>query len=99
MERNLVFDTGEKGKLSPILPSEEPMVTTSKKPLSTPQVTPPVPSVPVCNTLSQQGGKSQIQEIIESSPEQDFKDLQPSQEVTTDPTDPTPVRRSERICL
>ena len=99
MERNIVFDTGEKFKLSPILPSEEPMVTSPKKLLSMPQVTPPVPSILVHDSLSQQCGEGQIQEIIESSPEQDFIDLQLSQKVTSDPSKPTPIRRSERIHL
>ena len=64
-----------------------------------PQIVPPVPSIPICNLLSHQGGKGQIQEIIESSPEQDFIDLQPSQDITNDSTELVPIRRNERIHL
>ena len=52
------FDIGEKVKLSLILPSEEPMVTISKKPLLMPQITPPVPSIPMHDSFSRQGGES-----------------------------------------
>ena len=58
-----------------------------------------MPQLPACNLLSQLGGVSQLEEIIESTPEQDFEDLQLSQQGTSGPGEPIPIRRSERICL
>ena len=57
VERNVVFNTGEKVKLPPISPSDEPKVPTSKKQMMTPLITLPAPSIPVCDLLSQPSGK------------------------------------------
>ena len=53
MERKLIFNTGEKVKLPPIVPSEEPKVPMSKKMMITPSIVPPAPSIPAHNSLSQ----------------------------------------------
>ena len=58
VERNIIFDTGEKVKLSPISSSEEPTVSPSKKPTILPPI---VPSIPVHDFLSQPSGKGQIE--------------------------------------
>ena len=52
MERNLIFDTEEKIKLPPILPSEEPKVSMSKKTMMTPSIVPLVPSITAYDSLS-----------------------------------------------
>ena len=57
VERNVIFDIREKVKLSPISPSEEPKVPTSKKLTIVPPIVPSVPSAPAHDLLSQQGGK------------------------------------------
>ena len=64
-----------------------------------PPIVPSVPSAPVCNLLSQQDGKGQIEEIIELGPEQELEDLQPSQRPIIGPSEQAQPRRSERIHL
>ena len=72
---------------------------TSRKTSTSPSVSPPIPSSPMCGSLSQPSGEGRIQEIIESSPKQDLLDLQPNQRPTSGPSDQVPPRRSERVCL
>ena len=98
VERNLIFNRGDKLKLSPILPYEESTDGTSRKTSITPSVVPQIPSSPMHGLLSQSSGKGRIQEI-NSSPKHDLLDLQPSQERTIGPSKQVPPRRSERICL
>ena len=97
--RNIIFDTREKVKLSPISSSEEPTVSTSKKPMILPPIVLSVPSIPACNLLSQPSGEGRIKEIIKPSPDQEIEDLQPSQRPAIDPSEQGQPRRSERICL
>ena len=52
MERNVIFDTGEKVKLPPTSPSDEPNVPMSKKLMTVPPNVPSVPSAPACDMLS-----------------------------------------------
>ena len=95
----MIFDTGENVKLSPISPSEEPKVPTSKKLRIVPPIVPSVPSALVCDLLSHQDGKGQIKVIIESDPEHELEDLQLSQRPIVGPSEQTQPRRSEQICL
>ena len=74
VERNLIFDIGEKVKISPISPSDEPKVPMSKKPMIVPSIAPSVPSTPACNFLSQPSGKDGVEEIIKPSPEHELCD-------------------------
>ena len=99
MERNLIFNRGEKVKLSPTLPSDEPRVSTSKKPTVVPPIVSQVPSTPVHDSFSQPSGKGQIKEIIEPSPEHKLEDLQPSQIPTIGPGEQAHPRRSKSIRL
>ena len=99
VERNVIFDTGEKVNLSPTSPSDEPKVSTSKKPTIVPPIVPSVPSTPVRDSLSQPSGEGQIKDIIEPGPEQELEDLQPSQRPTIGPSEQTQPRRSKRIHL
>ena len=99
VKRNLIFDKGDKSKLSPILPYEESTDGTSRKMSISPSVAPQVPSSPMCGSLSQPSGKGRIQEIIDPSPKHDLLDLQLSQEPTSGPSEQVPPRRSDRIHL
>ena len=99
MERNLIFNRGEKVKLSPTLPSDEPRVPTSKKPTVVPPIVPHVPSTPAHDLLSQPSGEGRIEEIIEPSPEHKLEDLQPSQRPTIGPSEQAQPRRSKIIHL
>ena len=76
---------GRKIKLSPITPSEDPITGMSRKPSTVPSTVPPIPSTPVCDSLSQPSSESRIPEVIKSSPEKDFIDLQPSQRHISSP--------------
>ena len=60
---------------------------------------PSVPPIPARDSLSQPSGEGQIKEIIETGPDQDIEDLQPSQETVIGPSDQVQPRRSERIHL
>ena len=95
----MIFNIREKIKLSPTSPSEEPKVSTSKKLMIVPPIVPSVPSIPMCDLLSQPNGEGQIKEIIEPGPDQELEDLQPSQKPTIGPSEQAQPRRSERICL
>ena len=91
---------GEKVKISSISSSEEPTVSTSKKPIIVPPLVPSVPSIPVRNSLSQPSGEGCIEEIIEpTSLDQEIEYLQPDQRPTIGPSEQAQPRRSERICL
>ena len=79
VEWNIIFDTGEQVKLSPTPLTNESKVATTKKLMVVPPIVPQIPSIPMCNTLSQQGGKGQIEEIIKPGPKEELEDLQPSQ--------------------
>ena len=65
----------------------------------TPPIVPPVPSTPVCDSLSQPSGEGQIEEIIEPDPEQKLEDLQASQRPIIGPSEEAQQRRSEKIHL
>ena len=99
VERNIIFDTEERLKLSPILPSEDQKVSITKRAQSVPQKPFQAPPMPAGNLLSQPSREGWIEEIDESTPEQDFEDLQPSQGSTGSPNEPIPLRRSEKIRL
>ena len=103
VERNLIFNEGDKSKLSPILPYEESTDGTSRKlsiaPSFAPSFAPQIPSSPTCSSLSQLSGEGQTQEINDSSHKQDLLDLQLSQEPTSGPSEQVPSRRIERIHL
>ena len=64
-----------------------------------PPIVPQIPSVPARDSLSQQDGEGRIEEIIESGPEHELEDLQPSQRPIIGPGEQAQPRRSERICL
>ena len=78
---------------------KNPRIICLKKQLTTPPIVPPVPSILVHDSLSQSSGEGQIQEIIESSPEQNLLDLQPSQRLISGPSEQVPPRKGERIHL
>ena len=99
VERNIIFDTGEKVKLLPIFTTEKQMVSIQKKLTIISPNAPSVPLIPAHDLLSQPSGKGQIEEIIEPSPDQEIEDLQPSQRPTIGPSEQAQPRRSERICL
>ena len=80
VERNIIFDTGDKVKLSPISTTEKQTVSTSKKLNTMSPNVPSVPLIPACDLLSQPSGEGRIEEIIETGPDHDIEDLQPSQE-------------------
>ena len=94
-----MFDTGDKVKLSPISTSEKQMVSTSKKPSIMSPIVPSVPLIPVRDSLSQPSGEGRIEEIIETGPDHDIEDLQPSQKPIIGPGNQAQLRRSERIHL
>ena len=58
-----------------------------------------IPSIPVHDPLSQQGGEGRIEEIIEPGPEHELEDLQPSQRPTIGLSEQAQPRRSKRIRL
>ena len=89
----------EKPKLSLIIPSDDPKVSTSKWMQNLSQKTILTPQLPAHDLLSQPSEEGWIEEIDDSTPEKDFKDLQPNQQGTGGPSEPILVRRSERICL
>ena len=64
-----------------------------------PPIVPQIPSIPVCNSLSQQDGKGRIEEIIKPGPEHELEDLQPSQRPIIGPSEQAQPRRSEGFCL
>ena len=99
VERNIIFDTGEQVKLSPTPLTDESKAPMTKKPTVVPPIVPQIPSVPACDLLSQQDGKGQIDEIIESGPEHELEDLQLSQRPILGPGEQAQPRRSERIHL
>ena len=74
VERNVIFNTREKVKLSPNYLLHHHLkilkVSMSKKPTIVPPIVLSVPSTPVCISLSQPSGKGRIEEIIEPGPEQ-----------------------------
>ena len=80
VERNIIFNTGDKVKLPPISTTEKQTVSTQKKPTMMSPNVPSVPLIPARDSLSQPSGEGQIEEIIELSPDHEIEDLQPSQE-------------------
>ena len=90
---------GEKLKLSPIIPSDYPKVSTSKGMQNLSQKTILTPQLPMHNLLGQPSKDGQIKEIDDLTSEKDFEDLQQNQQGTGGPSEPISVRRSERICL
>ena len=99
VERNIVFNTGEKVKLPPTSPSDESKVPMSKKLTITPPIVPSIPSTPGCDLLSQPSGKGWIEEIIEPGPEQELEDIQLSQRPIIGSSEQAQPRRSKRIHL
>ena len=99
VKRNMIFNKGDKSKLSPISPYEESTDGTSGKMSIATSVVPQILSSPMHSSLSQPSGEGWIQEIIESSPKQDLLDLQLSQKPTSGPSEQVTPRRSERIHL
>ena len=71
----MIFNTGEKVKLSPTSPSEEAKVYTSKKTNSCAFYCAISPIYSCTRLISQPSGKGQIEEIIEPSPDQELEDL------------------------
>ena len=67
----------------------------TKKPMVVPPIVPKIPSVPACDSLSQQDGEGRIKEIIESDPEHELEDLQQSQRPIIGPGEQAQPRRSE----
>ena len=57
LEWNIIFDTGEQVKLSPTPLTDKSKVPTTKKSTVVPPTVPQIPSIPVCNLLSQQDGE------------------------------------------
>ena len=57
VERNVVFDMGDKVKLPPISTTEKQSVSTPNKPSIMSPNAPSVPLIPACNSLSQPSGK------------------------------------------
>ena len=71
----------------------------TKKATVVPPIVPQIPSVPACDSLSQQDGEGRIDEIIEPGPKHELEDLQPSQRPIIGPGEQAQPRRSERIRL
>ena len=61
VERNVIFDTGDKVKLSPISTTEKKTVSTPKKPNTRSPNVPSVPLIPARESLSQPSGEGQIE--------------------------------------
>ena len=95
VERNIIFDTGEQVKLSPTPLTDESKVPMTKKSMVVPPIAPQIPSVPACDSLSQQDGEGRIEEIIEPGPEHELEDLKPSQRPIIGPSEQGQPRRSE----
>ena len=57
VEQNIIFNTGEQVKVSPTPLTDESKVPMTKKSMVVPPIVPQIPSVPACNSLSQQDGE------------------------------------------
>lgn len=75
VKRNIVFNMKEIPKLTPIIFSEDPKVSTYKRRQNLLQKTILSPMTPTCNLPSQPSKEGQIKEIFDFFPLLDFEDL------------------------